>query len=69
MLCSKWRGHFQYDGIRGNFRMLEGIADYAAKAWRYGLSRRSSKSGIGWEKFQKLLRASPLPIPRIVHNI
>ena len=69
MLCLKLRGHFQYDGIRGNFRMLEGIARYAEKAWRYWLSRRSSKSGIGWEKFQKLLRVYPLPIPKIVHNI
>src|SRR5712692_901959 len=25
-LCLKLRGHFQYDGIRGNFRMVEGIA-------------------------------------------
>ena len=49
--------------------MLEGIAHYAEKAWRYWLSRRSSKSGIGWEQFQKLLRIYPLPIPRIVHNI
>ncbi len=69
MLCLKLRGHFQYDGLRGNFRMLEGIAHYAEKAWRYWLSRRSSKSGIGWEKCQKLLRVYPLPIPTIVHNI
>jgi len=69
MLGLKLRGHFQYDGMRGNFRMLEGIARYAEQAWRYWLSRRSSKSGIGWEQFQKLLRVYPLPIPRIVHNI
>ena len=68
-LCLKWRGHFQYDGMRGNFRMLEGMARYAEQAWRYGLSRRSSKSGMGWEQCQKLLRVYPLPIPRIVHTI
>ena len=50
MLCLKLRGPFQYDGIRGNFRRLEGIAHYAEKAWRYWLSRRNSKSGIGWGK-------------------
>ena len=49
--------------------MLEGMAHDAEKAWRYWLSRRSSKSGIGWETFQKLLRVYPLPIPKIVHNI
>jgi len=69
MRCLKVRGHFQYDGMRGNFRMVEGIAHDAEKAWRYGLSRRSSKSGMGWEQCQKLLRVSPLPIPRIVHNL
>jgi hypothetical protein len=26
MLCLKLRGHFQSDGMRGNFRMVEGIA-------------------------------------------
>jgi hypothetical protein len=69
MLCLKLRGPFQYDGMRGNVRRREGMARYAEKAWRYWLSRRRSKSGIGWEKFQKLLRVYPLPIPKIVHNI
>jgi RNA-directed DNA polymerase len=69
MRCRTLRGPFQYDGMRGHFRLVEGIAPYAEKAWRSGLSRRSSKSGSGWEHFQKLLRISPLPIPRIVHNI
>src|SRR6266699_2826594 len=47
--------HFQYYGIRGNCRLLEEVRSAAEKAWRYGLSRRSSKSAIGGEKFQKLL--------------
>lgn len=68
MLGLQLRGHFQDDGMRGNVRMLAGIAHYAEKAWRYGLRRRSSKSGLGWEQFQKLLRVYPWPIPRIVHN-
>jgi hypothetical protein len=54
-LCQKLCGHFQYFGIRGNVRLLEEVRRYAEKAWRYGLSRRSSKSPIDWEKFQKLL--------------
>jgi RNA-directed DNA polymerase len=69
MLCLKLRGHFQYYGIRGNFRLLEEIRRYAEKAWRYWLSRRSSKSAIGWEKFQQLLETYVLPTPKIVHNI
>ena len=69
MLCLKLRGHVQYDGIQGNCRLLEEVLRWAEKAWRYWLSRRSSKSAIGWEKFQKLLETYVLPTPRIVHNI
>ena len=69
MLCSKLRGHFQYYGIRGNFRLLEEVRRFAEKAWRYWLSRRSSKKAIGWEKFAKLMQTYILPIPRIVHTI
>ena len=69
MLSLKLRGHFQYDGLRGNFRLLEVIPHYTEKAWRYGLRRRSSKSAICGETFQQLLETSILPTPRIVHNI
>ena len=69
MLCAKLRGHFRYYGIRGNFPLLENVRRHAEKAWRYWLSRRSSKNAIDWEKFQKLLALSILPIPKIVHNI
>jgi len=55
MLSLKLRGHFQYDGLRGNFRLLEVIPHYTEKAWRYGLRRRSSKSAICGETFQQLL--------------
>ena len=68
-LCLQLRGPGQSDGMRGTFRLLEGLAHDAEQAWRYGLSRRSSTSGIGGETFQKRLRVDPLPRPRIVHNI
>jgi group II intron reverse transcriptase/maturase len=69
MLCLKLRGHFRYYGIRGNFRLLEEVLRFAEQAWRYWLSRRSSKSAIGWEKFQQLLKTYVLPTPKIVHHI
>ena len=69
MLCQKLRGHFQYYGIRGNFRLLEEVRRHTEKAWRYWLSRRSSKCAIGWEQFQRLLQIYVLPTPKIVHNI
>src|SRR5712691_5513895 len=68
-LCLKWRGHLRYYGMQGNFRLLEEVLRSAEKAWRYWLSRRSSTSAIGGEKFQQLLETSVLPTPRIVHNI
>ncbi len=69
MLSTKLRGHFQYYGIRGNFRLLEEVRRFAEKAWRYWLSRRSSKSSIGWGKFEKLMQTYILPTPKIVHTI
>jgi group II intron reverse transcriptase/maturase len=69
MLCLKLRGHFQYYGIRGNVRLLEEVRRYTEQAWRYWLSRRSSKSAIGWEQFQRLLQTYVLPTPKVVHNI
>ena len=69
MLCQKLRGHFQYFGIRGNLRLLEDVRRFVEKAWRYWLSRRSSKSSIGWATFEKLMQTYVLPTPRIVHNI
>lgn len=68
-LCLKLRGHFQYYAIQGNARMLEKIFKHAKKAWRYWLSRRSHKSYISWEKFERLLKSYPLPRPRILHGI
>jgi len=68
-LCSKLRGHYQYYGIRGNYRMLLRTLYYAQKAWRYWLSDRCQKGNISWEKFTLIARRYPFPNPRIVHNI
>jgi len=69
MLGLKLHGHFRSYGLRGNFRLLEEVRRYVEKAWRDWLSRRSSKSAIGWEKFQRLLQTYALPTPRLVHAI
>ena len=65
-LCSKLRGFYQYYGVRSNFKALEVVFEYAEKAWRYWLSRRSHKGKV---LFEELREAYPLPLPRIVHNI
>ncbi len=48
--------------------MLSEVRRHAEKAWRYWLSRRSHKSAISWEKFQKLKAVFGLPIPRASKN-
>lgn len=68
-LCQKVRGHYQYYAIRGNYRALESIVAFVRKAWHYWLSRRSRKSYIPWEKFERLLKVFPLPRPRIIHQV
>lgn len=69
MLSLKLRGHYQYYGIRGNFRKLKVVYEHVRTAWRYWLSRRSNKGSISWEDFLKLERRLPLPKPRITHGI
>jgi group II intron reverse transcriptase/maturase len=69
MLTLKLRGHYQYYGIRSNYRQLENVAQKVRRAWWYWLNRRSSQRDMGWEIFEKLLKQYPLPPPRIIHNI
>ncbi len=69
VLCLKLKGHYQYYGIRGNYRCLEMLLWKAERSWRYWLSRRSWKSRIPWDKFVIILEHNCLPRPRIVHSI
>lgn len=68
-LNQKLIGHYQYYGIRHNYRMLNKFYQKTKIVWRYWLSRRSNKSHIPWEKFDVLFAAYRLAKPRIVHNI
>jgi len=66
-LCLKLRGHYQYYGVRSNFKMLEVVMEHVENAWRYWLSRRSNESYIRWDVFERLRHVFPLPKPRIYH--
>jgi RNA-directed DNA polymerase len=68
-LSRRLRGHYQYYGIRGNYGKLEALYEWADKAWRYWLSRRSQQSAIPWVTFYRLRSMYPLPQPSIVHSI
>lgn len=69
MLCLKLRGHYQYYGIRGNYRQLEEVHQKAMASWRYWLNRRGAQRNMIWEKFKEILTIFPLPKPRIIHAI
>lgn len=68
ILRSKLYGHYQYYGIRCNYKMLEVYYEHVRRAWHHWLSRRSSKGYIAWEKFIEIEKEFPLPKPRIVHT-
>ena len=68
ILSAKLRGHYQYYGVRGNFKMLEVVYEGTRAKWKKWLSRRNSKDRMGWEKFAAQVEATfDLPKPRIVH--
>jgi RNA-directed DNA polymerase len=69
MLCLKLRGHYQYYGIRSNYRQLEAVYQQAMKGWWYWLNRRNCRRDLEWEKFKQTLTILPLPRPRIIHTI
>jgi RNA-directed DNA polymerase len=68
-LCQKLRGHYQYYGIRGNYRKLEALYRHVERAWRYWLSRRGGPRPIPWATLANLHAVLALPLPRIVHHI
>ncbi len=68
MLTSKLCGHYQYYGVRGNFKMLEVAYQHTRGMWRKCLGRRNSKNRMSWERFVEQVEQSlGLPAPRIVH--
>ena len=68
-LVSKLRGHFQYYAVRKNSRCLHDMREFIRHAWKYWLSRRSGRSWIPWENYEKILKEFPFPQPRIIHYI
>ena len=58
--------HFNYFGVNGNLKQLERLAYHARRAWFTWLRRRGHRVRLNWGRFRDLLRAFPLPIPRVV---
>ena len=69
MLRLKLLGHYQYYGVKSNYKMLSIFMQHVLRSWKRWLGRRTRNGEISWEQFEKLLKSYPLPQPRIVHNI
>ena len=68
ILSAKLNGHYQYYGVRGNFKMLEVAYEHTQRVWKRWLTRRNSKNRMSWSGFaEKVLKLFVLPEPRIVH--
>jgi group II intron reverse transcriptase/maturase len=63
-LSAVLRGHFAYFGLSSNMRSMVGFAYEVRRLWQRALARRSQR-GMTWDRFNRLLRAFPLPRPAI----
>ena len=64
-LSSKLRGHYQYYGVRGNFKMLEVAYEHTRVMWKKWLRRRNSMNRMSWERFaEQVERTLALPLPQ-----
>ena len=67
-LSSKLRGHYQYYGVRGNFKMLEAAYEHTRVMWKKWLRRRNSMNRMSWERFaHEVEQTLRLPLPQIMH--
>lgn len=63
-ISSVLRGHYAYYGLAGNEK-LKSFYWETLKAWKKSLSRRSQRSRMTVEKWDRHLKRYPLPLPRL----
>jgi RNA-directed DNA polymerase len=68
LLGQMLKGHYAYFGITGNLLRLKRLHRMVTQMWRKWLSRRSWKSTLTWQKFERVLERFAPPNPRIVHR-
>jgi group II intron reverse transcriptase/maturase len=68
-LSTKLCGHYAYFGITGNAQRLQALRWQVEGAWHKWLNRRSQRSNMCWERFERLLHRYPLPAPVVVHSV
>lgn len=68
-LARKLMGHYGYFGVNGNLAGLAKLHFAVQRVWQKWLNRRSQNAHMPWRRFNELLRAHPLPAPRIMVTI
>lgn len=68
-LTRRLQGHINYFGVNGNLPCLRKVVLRTQAIWRNGLSRRSQRGRMSWERFREMLKRYPLPRPRIAVRI
>ena len=60
------QGYFNYHAVPGNLASLRSFRIEVRKRWLHVIRRRSQRSGMTWELFERLA-TQWLPIPKILH--
>jgi RNA-directed DNA polymerase len=68
-LARRILGHFNYFGVNGNTKALSLILYRVGRAWRDWLRRRSQRTRMTWERFNRMLREMPFPKVRVYRNL
>jgi RNA-directed DNA polymerase len=67
-LSAVLRGHFAYYGLPSNMRSMGSFAYEVRRLWQRALARRSQR-GMTWDRFNRMLRIFPLPLPTITRPL
>ena len=66
---SKLKGHYQYFGVTGNIASLQLYYQEVRRLWCYWLRRRSQRSKMTWERFNRILGYLQLARPHIPKSV
>lgn len=66
-LNEKMTGYYNYFAVRGNHKSITDFYYSVIRIVFKWLNRRSQKRSYNWDTFKEMLKAYPLPKPRIVH--
>ena len=69
MLKLKLEGYIQYYGVSYNLRAVEIFFRKTIDIVFKWLNRRSQKKSFNWMKFEKFMKANPLPKVRVCHKL